>query len=89
VSLTRLEARVRQVEGRVRVTVRLAGASVAGTRKLSISVARCTVTTKKYKNAYEAPDAPSRPTCKPAGASGLGFPRCLLCRVQRASSVSE
>ncbi len=64
VRLTRMEASVRPTGGRVRVTVRLAGASTAGTRKLTITVAACTVTKKKYKQPYDAPDAPSRPTCK-------------------------
>lgn len=69
VRLTRMEANVRQVGARVHVTVRLSGASVAGTRKLAISAAACTVTSKKYKNSYEAPDAPSRPTCRTGAAS--------------------
>lgn len=64
VRLTHFEASVRKAGARVRVTVRLAGASVAGTRKLAITVAACTVTTRKYKDAYAAPDAPSRPTCR-------------------------
>jgi hypothetical protein len=68
VRLTRMEANVRQVGGRLRVTVRLAGASVAGTRTLAISAAACTVTSKKYKESYEAPDAPSRPTCTTGAA---------------------
>ena len=65
VRLTRMEAKVAKIGRRVRVTVRLAGASVAGSRKLRITVAPCTVTTKTYKESYDAPDAPSRPTCKP------------------------
>lgn len=64
VRLTHFQASVRKAGARVRVSVRLAGASVSGTRRLTISVAACTVTTKTYKNAYEAPDAPSRPTCR-------------------------
>lgn len=65
VRLTRMEASVRKVGGHARVTVRLAGVSVAGSRKLSVTVAPCTVTRKKYKESYDAPDAPSRPSCKP------------------------
>lgn len=68
VRLTRMEAKVAKAGRRVRVTVRLAGASVAGSRKLSITVAPCTVTTKTYKESYDAPDAPSRPTCEPVAA---------------------
>lgn len=64
VRLTRLEASVRRAGNRAQVTVRLAGASTAGTRRLAITVAACTVTSKPYKNAYDAPDAPSRPTCR-------------------------
>lgn len=68
VRLTRMQASVRTAGARVRVTVRLAGASVAGTRRLTIGVARCTVTTKKYPSPYDAPDAPSRPTCRPGSS---------------------
>lgn len=70
VRLTRMDASVRPIGRRVRVTVRLSGASTAGTRKLAITVAACTVTKKTYKNSYEAPDAPSRPTCKTGIALG-------------------
>lgn len=72
VRLTKMQVKVRPAGKRVRVTVRLAGASTGGPRRMLLSAAACTVRPGRYEQ-YEAPDAPSRPTCRPAPTASLRF----------------